>query len=148
MAASGGWQEDLSILANVLEVLGFIATVWIAVSVRNLRKDYRFRGMVPGLAARLEERLERLTECLGQFHDPGVAKSIGKELALCEATLGALSGYLGKRRNEDAQQVLILVRNYEKGSRTEDELRRIYNRMHKVNQQVQDVLEALRWGEK
>lgn len=53
-----------SFIADVLSIIGFLVTIYVAWRVRSIRKEYLLLGRAPEQAARLQQRADELVPLL------------------------------------------------------------------------------------
>lgn len=94
MVSDPNWLKVLGIVADILSILGFGLTLFVAVSVRSIRRDYVFRAIVPRLVEHLEGHATCLNDHITDLDRPGAANIISVELKRAEATLESLVAHL------------------------------------------------------
>lgn len=70
-------REFLSVLADVLSIIGFVLTIFVLYDTRKIRSLYKFKGRGPALIRDLSKLSLTLSTYLNQFEDflPQIEKS-------------------------------------------------------------------------
>ena len=82
--------EVLGVVANIASILGFVATLVVAVAVRRLRAAYIFKGRVPTIANRIAEKASTISTLAADFEN--TKDQISIELRQVCVMVGSLAG--------------------------------------------------------
>lgn len=146
MSLPADWRSDLGTIADVLGILGFLLTVFVALSVRTIKRDYLFRGTVPKLFDALIDHASKINDFLAIADQEERSVRINTRLKQVEGTLESLVVQLKGGRKKSVKGLLSVVRRYGKSTQKDPTLvQGIYDDTQKVIQQLQDLIEERRW---
>jgi len=114
-------------LANILSVVGAAITVYVAFSVRDLRRRVIFKVRAPEVIRELTERASRISGFLQDF-TAGLA-GIEEELALAQVTLKNVSDKVSgpaKTTIQNATDIIGKFRSSQNEGKTADVAREVY----------------------
>ena len=90
-----GWTE-LSRLSDILSVIGFLITIYLAIKVRQMRRRYKFIETIPANLKGLKNCSKEIRKYLsGTFKDEELG--IRKQLVIASVHLKSLSGKIESR---------------------------------------------------
>ncbi len=111
--------------------------------LRKIRSYYTFAARAPQLVEKLERHSSNIANYLNDFD--AFLPQIQKELAGAEVALNSLKGKLSRQSRQSVILVLKKIRAYEK-SKNRDGLYDIYVGMLKIEQEIKEIQEDLKWG--
>lgn len=136
-------MDPLSVIADVLSILGFILTLWVAWNVKQLRRRYTLVGVAPVWIDRIREQAERIKQLHGQYNDS--REDISVELSRLAGTSEALERLLPRDQRRSIHAMVVTIRRYEGGSRTAQALWEIYRQSQRVLEELKSFQEEQQW---
>jgi hypothetical protein len=133
----------LSDIADVLSVLGFVVTLWVAWNVRSLRAFYTLVRILPVRIDRIRELAERIRRLHGQF--PNSREEVLVERGRLLATLEPLARQLPHGRRRSVRSTIASIKLYQSGSRTPALLWEIYGQSQNALEELSYYLEERQW---
>jgi hypothetical protein len=108
------WFGFLSVVANIVSIIGFGLTIWVLREVGDIRRHYQAIGRIPDLAQKLEQRRTEISNHLNDFANFG--SQIPKQLDYVETYLESLLRILHDKEDAHikmrAEFLLGKVRQY------------------------------------
>ena len=159
-AALMDWQRWLSLLADVLSIVGFAITVFVAWRLVTIRREFLLLGRAPRQAGALRREAKRLLPLWGDvganraeivevLNDIEVASRSLRATLRGELARDNRQLYVGVRelRGEPRGGVLRAVRRFRPATRevTHEELRRVYNECNRLEKNVREDVENQNW---
>ena len=133
----------LSDWADLASIVGLLATVWVMMTVQNIRSYYVIRSRVPDLAKRLRKTASNLAGFLNDLSS--FSTDVAVELASIEATLESLRRILRRGSKRTVDSLLQDVKSARKGRPSEPAIRAVYTELVKLNEQIKHLQEELTW---
>ena len=137
----GDW---LSFVANVLEIVGFLITLWVALAVKKIRDFYTATAMVPRLLERISGLAVALAEHYGSYESS--TESISVDLGLLETNLKELAGMLPRGNRKSVSRLVGIIQGYDKpGGKNRERLWEIYSQTQRVIEETKNYQEKRKW---
>jgi len=132
----------LSDWGSFASIAGFLATVCVVLTIKNIRRYYVIRARVPGLAQRLRKAASNLAGYLNNLQS--FSNDVAVELASIEAMLESLRRVLRGEYSRTVAALLKDVGNARKGP-SETSVRAVYTDLVKLNEQIRNLQDELTW---
>lgn len=156
------WQQRLSFAADVLSVVGFAITVFVAWRLVTIRREFLLLGRAPRQAAALRREAKRLLSLWGDvganheeiveiLNDVEVASRSLRATLRGELARDNRNLYVGVRelrgvpRGGVLRAVIRLFRPAERAL-THEELRWVYNECNRLEKNVREDIENQNWA--
>jgi hypothetical protein len=137
-------RDPLAVLANVLQVVGFVVTLGVFRETRNLKRRYLSGIMVPSL----KERIGHLNlQLRTNLNDPGqLSVGVVDTLVQIEANLDELRAYLEGIARKRTTSVLREIQLYRAaGGQTQERGWEIYHNCLYILRRLDQMEEKRRW---
>ncbi len=138
------WIKEirLSDIADVLEVVGFVLTIYVLITIKKIKNYYVFKARVPDLLKKMSKHASQLSQYHKDFENskPEILLEIGQ----AEVILNSLSKKVGKQVNSSIKEVtkqILYYKTYQEKSRAWD----IYISLQKVHQEIINLQEDRKW---
>jgi hypothetical protein len=135
--------EAFSIFGTVASMISLVLTVWVLINVGKIKSYYMFAARVPDLNKQLKQHASEISAYLNDFE--GFLPQIQLELAQTEIVLRSLKNKLDRQPKKSATQLLKVLRHYDLNSGDKDGLYSIYVDMRKLESEIEDLQEDLKW---
>lgn len=133
----------LSDISNIASVVGLALTLWVALNVRKIKNHYLLTARVPELSRKLSQHRRQLCKYLNDAE--ANRHQIEEELAAAKATAQSLEAKLTGRHRESIKLLLKAIREQERQLTTETGTRAIYRRIVHVSEELENMIEDLKW---
>ena len=135
----------LAKFADILTVIGFFVTCWVAKSLFQLRKSYAFKGRHPEIAKDIRKYSSQLSQLLDSKDLDGKASEI--VLRRCQSSLKALKRLIPSKDIKpvkEAEKAIVYCIKVEKTSDREH-IREIYNKLISVESDLENIKKNDKW---
>jgi hypothetical protein len=134
---------SLSTTADLLSIIGFTVTVWVAIDLTLLKRRYLFRARIPELRDRLGDYASRVSSLMGSY--PLSAAEVKIQLAEAEVFVRSLRKKTSGPPRRAASELLRLMRD-RRAVRERDDVERIWTAMKILQLEIEDRLSDLEWS--
>jgi hypothetical protein len=135
-------------VANLASIGGFLITIFVYRSLRNIRREFLFRATLPTLFKSLQKHASSLSGYLQDFNS--YAEAIDVELSTAEVNILNLHA---KARGSLKKNLLVLsteIKKYRDASssrqRSKADVRSIYLKLNMVIQEISNLRADEKWG--
>jgi hypothetical protein len=141
-------KENLSLLANILSVVGFVLTLIVFINVRKIKSHYIFKGRMPELHEKLDRHASAILSLYQRYEDS--REQIVIELKSSEVTLKSIRQKAKDNRTikQSVKRVLKLMSDYNTQilfHQNKDALFGIFVEMRKVVDEIENHRKDIEW---
>jgi hypothetical protein len=139
-------KEGLSVLADILSVVGFVIQLIVLILVRKIVRYYVFKGRIPDLLNRLDSHASKVVSLHQRFEDS--REQILLELKSSEVTLKSIKQKAGSPIKQSAKRVLKLISTYNSripSHQNKDSLFSIYAEMRGLVDEIENHRKDTDW---
>lgn len=150
------WHIDFTLIMDILNIsggicsiIGLVITIFVLITVKNIRTQYLFTARIPDLKKSLAVQASKIIELLNDYQNN--IDGIVLELAKTEPILNSLIKTLGRRNRASTKNLVRLVKEYRKKVRdnTSTSLARdaydIYTEMHTILGEINERTKDAKW---
>jgi hypothetical protein len=136
-------------LASFSSVAGFLISIFVVLSLWDIKKQFLFRARVPALHKSLRKHATQLSRYLQDFDNHNEA--IDEELSLAEVNISSIrakapNGKLKRRLGDLAKEIRIYRKGM--GPKLKPNLRSIYVNLNMLIQEISNLRADDQWGTK
>jgi hypothetical protein len=129
-------SDDFTAIVNVISVIGFFITIFVWISVYQIKSQYTSRIRVPELKGKLVAHTSQIGEFLNDYTNN--KNQILLELSTIEPILKAIKKRLGWNERSKVNETIKMVNKLQKNfASNEEEVRLIYNHLHGINSELE-----------
>ena len=129
-------SDNFTAIVNVISVIGFFITIFVWLSVRQIKSQYTSRIRVPELKEKLVAHTSKIGEFLNDYTNN--KNQILLELSTIEPILNAIKKRLGWTERSKVNETIKMVNKIQKNfTGNEEEIRLIYNHLHGINSELE-----------
>jgi hypothetical protein len=132
----------LSTIADLVSILSFAISVWVALTLKQIRRQFLFQARLPELLKSLKNHANRIAELVGSYDENRHA--IDAVIAQTHSTLVNIEA---KIRGMTRESAATLIRTIDGRSQpvTRDETWRIYTALQGFIEGIQHLQKDTRW---
>jgi hypothetical protein len=100
----------LPLLADLTSLAGFLLTVYVTYTVKNIRSFYVSAAVIPKLISRITDLASDISTCYSKYDDS--ADEISLKLGLLDTNIKSLTSRLPRNKRGSLNQLSQMVRRY------------------------------------
>jgi len=134
-----------SLVAEILSIIGFMVTLWVAISLWQLKRYYTFKGRHPEITRDIRKYSSELSQLLDSNNLDGEVSEV--TLRRCQSSLKALRRLIPRHYikpvKEAEKAISICITDKMTSSRTS--IRNIYNKLITVESDLENIKKDEKW---
>lgn len=138
--------KSTTAFVNILSIVSFALTIWVAYSVRNIRRFYVFTARVPEITQKIKKHNSKVSELLNDFENS--IPKIQIELTSIQVLLSSLKNKTNKNTKQSTNKIVKTIRSYNFKTADRDQLWDIYLQVTQLVLEIEDLQKDLRWEQR
>lgn len=130
--------------SNLSSILGFLLTIYIVYTIRNVKNLYKFKARIPKLLKRLDDIKSEIANAFNDFENS--YEDIQILFGKAEVVLKSIKKKLQKTDRNEVKKCIDKIKKIENvGDESYDEAFEVYVQLNKTLEEVEDLNEEYKW---
>ena len=130
--------------SNLSSILGFLLTIYIVYTIRNVKNLYKFKARIPKLLKRLDDIKSDIANAFNDFDNSH--EDIQILFGKVEVVLKSIKKKLHKTDRNEVKKCIDKIKKIDNvGEESYDEAFEVYVQLNKTLEVVEDLNEEYKW---
>ena len=131
------YSQEFVIVASIASIISLALTVWVLITVRNIKNFYLFKARIDTLTRKLKKNTLQIEDNFDDFESqlPQLELKFGQAIV----TLKSLKGKLDKQSRKQVDDLLKAIRDYDWASNSREKLWSIFVSMKGIVTQIENL---------
>jgi len=135
-------RTSLSVTADVVTIVGALISLWVAITLRQIKRQYAFRARLPELMKTLRAHAKRTSDLMESFEK--ARTEISTAMVTLESTLRNVKARASGRPRVAAKSLIARLKRLQRPP-TADEVWEVYQDVQGLIQDLQHFEKDAHW---